>query len=302
MKNLINQKFNKLLVLELVTNEKNEKVWKCKCDCGNITYAKTNALTSGHKKSCGCSRYSKDTCQNRGNKISKNITNQRFGELIALYKLPLQQYETSYKWHCKCSCGNECDVRIGDLTSGHIKSCGCLKKKQKPLTDLVGQRFGKLIAIEPTDKRINRAVVWKCKCDCGNITYVARPLLINSYTSSCGCLKTSVGELKIEQILNKLNIPYEKQKSFTNCRLPSGYLAYFDFYINNKILLEYDGEQHFIAKECFGGEQEFLKIQQRDKFKNEWAQNNNIPLIRISYKDFNKINVDYIKKVLKQNE
>jgi hypothetical protein len=29
-------------------------VWECKCDCGNITTTKTNALTSGVAKSCGC--------------------------------------------------------------------------------------------------------------------------------------------------------------------------------------------------------------------------------------------------------
>lgn len=35
--------------------------------------------------------------------------------------------------------------------------------------NLIGQRFGKLIVIEETDKRKNKSVVWKCQCDCGNI-------------------------------------------------------------------------------------------------------------------------------------
>ena len=30
-------------------------------------------------------------------------------------------------WHCKCDCGNECDVRIKDLRSGKTQSCGCLR-------------------------------------------------------------------------------------------------------------------------------------------------------------------------------
>lgn len=33
---------------------RNTVTWKCKCDCGNITYVNTNQLTSGHCKSCGC--------------------------------------------------------------------------------------------------------------------------------------------------------------------------------------------------------------------------------------------------------
>ena len=39
----------------------------------------------------------------------------------------------------------------------------------KPSKDIRGQRFGKLIVIEPTDKRADGgSVVWKCHCDCGN--------------------------------------------------------------------------------------------------------------------------------------
>ena len=28
-------------------------------------------------------------------------------------------------WHCKCDCGQECDVNISNLTGGLVKSCGC---------------------------------------------------------------------------------------------------------------------------------------------------------------------------------
>ena len=35
--------------------------------------------------------------------------------------------------------------------------------------DLSGMRFGRLVAISPTEKRSNggKSVVWKCLCDCG---------------------------------------------------------------------------------------------------------------------------------------
>lgn len=33
-------------------------------------------------------------------------------------------------WHCKCTCGNETDVRGDSLRSGHIRSCGCLQRKR----------------------------------------------------------------------------------------------------------------------------------------------------------------------------
>lgn len=47
---LASQKFGKLQVLCVDTNPSNKtKRWICRCDCGNITTAKTNELTSGHK-------------------------------------------------------------------------------------------------------------------------------------------------------------------------------------------------------------------------------------------------------------
>jgi len=52
--------------------------------------------------------------------------------------------------------------------------------------NFTNKRFGKLIAIEPTDKRKRKYIVWKCKCDCGNFTEVASGDL--NKTKSCGCL------------------------------------------------------------------------------------------------------------------
>lgn len=53
--NLLGQKFNKLTVLELYSTEK-ETIWKCKCDCGNITFVSASHLKDGHTKSCGCQK------------------------------------------------------------------------------------------------------------------------------------------------------------------------------------------------------------------------------------------------------
>lgn len=55
------------------------------------------------------------------------------------------------------------------------------------MKDLTGQRFGMLIALEPTSKRVDGKIVWKCKCDCGNLHYTANPNLTSGDTTSCGC-------------------------------------------------------------------------------------------------------------------
>ena len=53
MKNdLTGQKFNNLTVIRKADNQTGDYItWLCRCDCGNETTARTNELTSGHKKS-----------------------------------------------------------------------------------------------------------------------------------------------------------------------------------------------------------------------------------------------------------
>ena len=58
----------------------------------------------------------------------------------------------------------------------------------KPI-DLTGQKFGKLVALHPTEKRFKRSVVWVCKCECGNEKEVPARDLKSGNTSSCGCLR-----------------------------------------------------------------------------------------------------------------
>lgn len=57
----------------------------------------------------------------------------------------------------------------------------------KPV-DITGQKFGKLIAIGPTDRRISHTIVWKFQCDCGNICYKRSYSVVRGDTKSCGCL------------------------------------------------------------------------------------------------------------------
>ena len=55
-------------------------------------------------------------------------------------------------------------------------------------TDLTGQRFERLVAVRPTEKRQSSRIIWECLCDCGNITYVNSSSLLTGSTRSCGCL------------------------------------------------------------------------------------------------------------------
>lgn len=54
-KDLLNQKFKKLTVIEKTDKRKNGKIiWKCICDCGNECFVRSDYLINGHTTSCGC--------------------------------------------------------------------------------------------------------------------------------------------------------------------------------------------------------------------------------------------------------
>lgn len=54
-----------------------------------------------------------------------DLTGKRFGNLTVIKR---EKNENGYvRWKCRCDCGKETVVRAGNLTSGAVKSCGCLK-------------------------------------------------------------------------------------------------------------------------------------------------------------------------------
>ncbi len=116
------QRFGRLVALEpIYDKKKHTTLWKCQCDCGNISYVKYGSLTSGSVKSCGC--FFKDMLHSR----AKDITGERYGALVALRPAGQTNHPTRPRtlWHCRCDCGNEIDVLLDSLTGGKAKSCGC---------------------------------------------------------------------------------------------------------------------------------------------------------------------------------
>lgn len=55
-KNLINEKFGNLTVVEYIgkCNEREGIYWKCICDCGKLVLVHRKELKNGDTKSCGC--------------------------------------------------------------------------------------------------------------------------------------------------------------------------------------------------------------------------------------------------------
>lgn len=227
---------------------------------------------------------------------NKDLTGQKFGRWKVLEKAEVKNREQY--WLCQCDCGTVRKVMGRNLKNGRSSSCGCYKKEvdgkrfseqnRARALDLTGQKYGLLTPLEPTNKRLSSSIVWKCKCDCGNITYVSVDNLRGRHpVRSCGCLHKSFGEKEIEQILQQNNIEYKEQYIFTDLINRK-----YDFFLpKHNRLIEFDGEQHYKNVSNWDD----VSIQrQRDQEKNEYALSHNIPLVRIPYWERDNITLEMI--------
>ena len=291
-KNLIGNKYG-LLIVKSETNQRkcNSVLWECECECGNICYVTSIDLEHNRVKSCGClvhkSKY-------------EDLTNQRFGKLVVVEECGVNDKRIQV-WKCKCDCGNYIDVEAYRLKNKTTKSCGCLQKEiaskigRSKTSNLLGKQYGLLTVIKQLPDKM-----WLCKCSCeeqNKIIAKGRDLM-RGHISSCGCLKKSLGEYMISQLLHNNNIKFTSNAHFDDCKfIDTNYYAYYDFYVDDKYIIEYDGEQHF-KPTCFNGIknldaiENFNKTKEHDAFKNKYCFDNDIPIIRIPYTHLNKLSLE----------
>lgn len=186
---LTGQRFGHLVAIERVHTDKGV-LWKCRCDCGNETFAKTSVLRTGGKKSCGCKRFPP----------IKDLTGKKFGKLTVLKQGDVHITSGGHRqimYICRCDCGNEVTVSASNLRSGITQSCGCIKTP-----DLTGKKINRLTALKRDESR-KGMTYYICRCDCGNITSVSQHALTSGKTKSCGCAKTIFNRNKLIDLSGK---------------------------------------------------------------------------------------------------
>lgn len=223
-----------------------------------------------------------------------DLTGRVFGSLQVLCEAPVYISPKGYRqrmWHCKCACGNFCDVSGSHLVSGHSSSCGCKQRANltpRKARDLTGQRFGMLTVLyRMPNRQVGKRsrVVWHCRCDCGKETDVLALLLFEGLVKSCGCLSVSHAERLMEDYLNAHDICFQPQYYFKDLvGLDGGYLKFdFALFANSCLtfLIELDGMQHYKPIDFFGGVSKFETRKVHDNMKTVWALEHDIPLVRI---------------------
>ena len=115
--------FGKLHVISHRIRKNNQTYYLCECECGNQKEIRVDHLKRGEIRSCGCLQ--KEAARKAK---EKDITNQRFGYLIAREPVGISSHRETI-WYCEClRCGGHKEVPIGLLTSGRTQSCGCVSK------------------------------------------------------------------------------------------------------------------------------------------------------------------------------
>lgn len=131
---------------------------------------------------------------------------------------------------------------------------------------------------------------------CGKEYEISPHTFLNTKVRCADCA-SSKGEAEIRRYLKLKNISYDTEYQFSNCKSERNLrfdFAIFDKNNNMYCLIEYQGKQHYEARE-FGGINkeiaiiEFENTKKRDKIKKEYCVANNIKLIEIPYWEFKNI-------------
>lgn len=118
---------------------------------------------------------------------NSDLMGQTFGDLKVVGRSRKRSGKGEY-WTCLCKCGYTCEVAATELQSGKKTHCGCETTKKYAYVDITDQKFGRLTALYPTEKRTrNGSVIWHLRCDCGREVDVSYNDLAYGNQKSCGC-------------------------------------------------------------------------------------------------------------------
>lgn len=277
-----------------------------RCSCGTIF--KRSFGNIKHRKSFLCVSCAQKM-RHKKDKINNQIIDKMNQKFLEKGLVILQEIENSRdKILCRTQDGYCGRISYANLVKGKMFSYFSIKFNKEFLINNLNiyaknnNLDVKVICFEKKNRQTMENMI-TCQCECGNIfnIKISSFLYCNGYRCPVCAKSCSIYERTIEKEIQKYKIIYEKEKVFEDCRNPeTNFVLYFNFYIPSKnILIEVDGEQHFKKESVFHSstekekEENFIKLKNRDNFKNFYALQNGITLIRISYKDI--INKKYIK-------
>lgn len=119
-------------------------------------------------------------------KRRKYYVGQKLGKLTLLER---KTKNGATQYHCRCECGVEKNIFVGNLKDK--KDCGC-GFRTRIAVDHSGARFGRLLVVKKVDKDRFGNSRYLCRCDCKNEIIVLGCSLTKGDTKSCGCYRKEV--------------------------------------------------------------------------------------------------------------
>ncbi len=175
----------------------------------------------------------------------------------------------------------------------HLQKCGCIQCRKDRLALYAKKRIVPFEIFKVrADTLFNKKFTYfedsytkmssktKIECPIHGLFFIEP----SEHLRGRGCSKCNFyyGESLIRNILTENNILFEEQKKFDDCKYKNK--LSFDFYLpKEKTLIEYQGIQHYIPVEYFGGKKAFEEQKIRDKIKSDYCINNHFSLFEIKY-------------------
>ncbi|AFN38731.1 hypothetical protein [Staphylococcus phage APTC_SA_12] len=188
-------------------------------------------------------------------------------------------------------CGTEFKITSDSLFRSKVPCHKCSKENRKTKkktteqfkNELYNKHKDEYILVEGSEYKTALEKVRIIHTKCGYTWDVRASHIL--HTSKCPNCNESKGESLIKDILEDNNFSYIREYTFEDLKNVKKLPFDFALFIDNELvgLIEYDGSQHFIPFEHFGGKEKLRKTQYNDRKKNEYCDKNRIPLKRIKY-------------------
>lgn len=261
---------------------------KCKCKiCGyEFERSPNNIYRSNECPKCMSTRVGKSQMLNYKDFINKINKIDKSVKVMSDYngtreKVKLECLRCKHEWESRATDLYKKNRTLCPICNKNLKIAEQTKTHNEFLEEVEKLNLDITLLNKYQTKR--QKIKYRCN-KCGNESEVYPSSLLSG--SSCAiCKVKSKGEDFIYNYLKKKNIKFETQFKIKECSLKKE--LPFDFAIFSKksliALIEYNGKQHYEPINWFGGEQQFLLQQRRDKIKLDYCISNNIPLIEIPY-------------------
>lgn len=119
-------------------------------------------------------------------------------------------------YNCVCHCGKIFSTYGRAITSGDLKSCGCLHK------DFTGEKINDIEIVSRLPRDKNGTQKYECGCHCGKLFTSVQSSIRTGLLKSCGCNNTGLGMINNIIIIKDTGKKYKDNSKTVLCKCYCG--------------------------------------------------------------------------------